>query len=242
MYRVFHVCKPETCFAGFCSWHFFFFFFYAADIFDSVSCEGGTRGDIASERKGKKEKKNVSIDNTKKKTKLKLTLKFCNIYERNRPPVWDEIRLSQSGCIERAQRKQREPIKQKQLNGVIHQAGGRGWLIARGVIGTSSSESPHVYFFETRPAASLDTWRVFARGPSRGMVITIYGLFILSLRIRDWSTCKIGNSTVAAPNHSALGGEITCPVQAEGCQPDMSGTPRILYSMCSRRSPRPHLI
>lgn len=30
---------------------------FAADIFDSVSCEGGTRGDIVSERKGKKEKK-----------------------------------------------------------------------------------------------------------------------------------------------------------------------------------------
>lgn len=89
-------------------------------------------GDIASERKGKKEKE-TSPQTILKKKKKKLKLKAQTdskilqyIYERNRPPVWDEIRLSQSGCIERAQRKQREPIKQKQLNGVIHQAGGRG--------------------------------------------------------------------------------------------------------------------
>lgn len=40
-----------------------------------------------------------------------------------------------------------------------------------------------------------------------GRVITISGLFIVRLHICDWSTCKIGNFTVTAPNHSAVGGK-----------------------------------
>jgi len=43
--------------------------------------------------------------------------------------------------------------------------------------------------------------------PDVGACSRAAAAFICSLRIRDWSTCKKANLTVAAPNHSAVGGK-----------------------------------
>ena len=80
------------------------------------------------------------------------------------------------------------------------------WFITYTIIASHPSQPTCVLLIE-RLAMSLGFCQMFAEAFSCGRVITIYGLFIVSLRIHDWSTCKIGNFTVTAPNHSAVGGK-----------------------------------
>lgn len=91
----------------------------SADIFDSASCEAGARG-----HRARKKRKSMCTDNTTsylKKIKKTRTKKFCSSCARIPPPFVMKHCLQQSVCARRARRKQREPIKHKRLNGVIHQ-------------------------------------------------------------------------------------------------------------------------